>query len=293
MVVRIRRFILPLALWCLPAPDAPAQVRDTIFLWPGEVPGQSAPKHLPSGTWDPEGRVMRLTEVTNPALIVFPPDPGRRTDAAVIVCPGGGYNILAIDKEGYEVAEWLNDLGITAFVLQYRVPRRQAGALQDLQRAIALVRSRAREWGIDPGKVGAIGFSAGGSLAARASARSKRTYAAADAHDLHPVRPDFALLIYPAYLDEGKDRSLTPELSVDENTPPMFLFGTADDRHGNSVLVMAGALRDAGVPVELHLLAGGGHGYGLRRGNPAAEAWPELAESWLRNTISGERVRPR
>jgi acetyl esterase/lipase len=202
------------------------------------------------------------------------------------VCPGGGYSILAVDLEGYEIAEWLNSLGFTAFVLQYRVPEKEEGALQDIQRTLRIIRSRAEEWDIDPAKLGVFGFSAGGSLSARASTRyNDTTYAPVDAADTFSCRPDFSVLIYPAYLDRGEERALTPELSVDENTPPMFLFATADDYHGNSVLVMAGALRDHEVPVELHFLAEGGHGYGLRPGNVAADTWPALAAKWLNKIV--------
>ncbi|WP_240469585.1 alpha/beta hydrolase [Cyclobacterium sp. SYSU L10401] len=254
-----------------------AQQRDTLYVWPGAVPGENVPKQDPVQTDNISGDVTRITDITNPALIVFEPEEALKNGAAVIVCPGGGYNILAIDKEGYEVAEWLNTLGYTAFVLQYRVPNKQQEALYDLQRSIRMVRSR-EAWE----KVGVIGFSAGGSLAARAGTRFREdTYARIDEWDETSSRPDFAMLIYPAYLDKGDNRSLSPELSVDQDTPPMFIFGTADDTYGNSSLVMAGALRDHKVPVELHLLPEGGHGYGLRSGNIAAETWPSLAESWL------------
>ncbi|WP_202928151.1 alpha/beta hydrolase [Cyclobacterium salsum] len=262
-----------------------AQGTDTLYVWPGTVPGETEAKHPPVQTANTSGNVTRLTDVTDPALVVFEPK-GPSNGASVIVCPGGGYNILAIDKEGYEVAEWFNQLGFTAFVLQYRVPDKREPALYDLQRAIRLVRSRAGDWKLDPERLGVIGFSAGGSLAARASTRfGERTYRPVDALDSLSARPDFALLIYPAYLDEGKDRSLSPELSLSENTPPQFLFGTADDRYGNSALVMAGALRDKNLPVTLHLLSEGGHGYGMRKGNNAAETWPGLAEKWLRQLV--------
>lgn len=262
-----------------------AQGTDTIYLWPGEVPGATEAKHPPVLTTNTSGGVTRLTDVTDPALMVFKPK-GPGNGAGIIICPGGGYNILAIDKEGYEVAEWLNQLGFTAFVLQYRVPDKREPALYDLQRALRLVRSQAGDWQLDPHRLGVMGFSAGGSLAARASTRfSENTYTPVDKMDSLSSRPDFALLIYPAYLDEGKDRSLTPELRLSDDTPPQFLFGTADDRYGNSALVMAGALRDKKLPVTLHFLSEGGHGYGMRKGNIAAETWPGLAENWLRQLV--------
>jgi acetyl esterase/lipase len=152
----------------------------------------------------------------------------------------------------------------------------------DLQRAIRVVRSRAAEWGVESGDLGVIGFSAGGSLAARASTQFNTSdYISIEDDHRISARPDFALLIYPAYLDLGENRSLTPDLSHLDDAPPTFLFGTADDRHGNSALVYAGALRDHNIPVELHFLPTGGHGYGLRQGNVAAETWPALVEKWL------------
>lgn len=261
-----------------------AQTRDTLYLWPGEVPGESMPKSNPIQTDNTSGNVTRLTDVTNPALIVFKPQTALSNNTAIIVCPGGGYNILAIDKEGYEIAEWLNTLGYTAFVIQYRVPQKQKEALYDIQRAIRLVRKNASTWGVE--KIGVLGFSAGGSLGARAATRfTGDTYTKSDQIDQASSRPDFGLLIYPAYLDNGENRTLTPELTITEDTPPLFIFGTADDTYGNSSLVMAGALRDHKIPVELHLLPEGGHGYGMRPGNIAAETWPGLAERWMERLL--------
>ncbi len=173
-----------------------------IHLWPGKVPGENASKQ-PAGS-KTSGGVTRLSNVLDPLLEVYPAPVASRNGLGVIVCPGGGYNILAIDKEGYEVAEWLNGQGITAFVLQYRVPKKQNGALQDLQRALRIVRSRAGEWGLDPEKLGVMGFSAGGSLAARASTLyDRQTYDSSDKSDSLSCKPAFSILIYPAYLDKG------------------------------------------------------------------------------------------
>jgi acetyl esterase/lipase len=215
---------------------------------------------------------------------VYTPKAGvANLHTGIVVCPGGAYNILAIDLEGEEVAQWLCSLGYTAFVLQYRVPKKEAGALQDVQRAIRVVRQQAAQWHLQPERTGVMGFSAGGSLSARVSTLyDQQTYPPVDDADKLSCKPAFAALIYPAYLDKGPDRSLTPELKVIAETPPMFLFATADDTYGNSALVMAGALRDAKVPVELHFYALGGHGYGLRPGNTAAAAWPPLLEKWLK-----------
>ena len=262
------------------------QTRDTIHLWTGKVPGEKEDKHEPIQTSNTRGNVIRLTDITNPAVIVFAPDVSVNNGAGVIVCPGGAYERLSIDKEGYEVAEWLNKLGFTAFVLQYRVPDKQEEALFDIQRAIRVIRSKAPAWALNTSKLGVLGFSAGGSLSARASTRyAVDTYAKMDRIDSISCRPDFAVLIYSSYLDDGENRSLTPELLVDNNTPPMFIFGTSDDRFGNGSLVMAAALRDNEVPVEVHLLQEGGHGYGMRPGNIAAETWPLLAEDWLNKVV--------
>ncbi|GEP92076.1 Acetyl esterase/lipase [Chitinophaga terrae (ex Kim and Jung 2007)] len=261
---------------------ANAQQKTTIHLWPQAVPGESASKHAAVQTPDTSNNIVRLTDVTDPILEVFPAPAGKNNGKAVIINPGGGYSILAINHEGYDVAAWLNQLGYNAFVLQYRVPKKEAGALQDAQRAIRIVRSRAAEWKINPDKIGMLGFSAGGSLAARASTLyNTQTYSPVDKLDSASARPDFAVLIYPAYLDNGPNNTLTPELKVDAQTPPTFLFGTADDYFGNSVLVMAAALRKAKVNVEQHLYPSGGHGYGLRANNVAGKTWPALLEKWL------------
>jgi len=263
------------------------QNQNPVYLWPDKVPGETESKHEPVQTPNKERDVIRLTDVTNPAFLVFKPSNEKNNGAGVIVCPGGGYEILAINLEGYEIADWLTKQGFTAFVLQYRVPKNQEGALMDAQRAIRVIRNDAANYGLKPNQLGIMGFSAGGSLSARtATLSSKKTYSPVDKADSLSCRPDFALLIYPAYLDLGTNRALTPELKVDKKTPPMFLFATADDTYSNSALVMATALRDAKVPVELHILANGGHGYGLRKGNIAGETWPKLAEIWLKDIIS-------
>jgi acetyl esterase/lipase len=264
-----------------------AQTRDTLYLWPNDVPNETGTKHQSVQTDNTKDDVIRLTDVTNPCLVVFEPETPNNTGGSIIICPGGGYNILAIDKEGYEVALWLNKLGYTAFVLQYRVPNNQDGALNDIQRAIRLVRSKADKYHLQSEKIGVMGFSAGGSLCARAFTQFRNaSYAKTDSIDQYSCRPNFSMLIYPAYLDKGENRSLSPELAIGDFTPPCFIFGTADDKYGNSSLVMAGALRDHKIPVELHITNEGGHGYGLRPGNHAAEAWPTLAESWMEKVIN-------
>lgn len=263
-----------------------SQNKDLIYLWPGKVPGEKEEKRMSVMAPSENENIIRISEVTNPAMEVFLPEQSLKNGAAVIVCPGGGYHILAYDLEGTEIAAWLNKNGFAAFVLQYRVPDKRVGALQDVQRAVKIVRKNAAKYGIDPEKIGVMGFSAGGSLSARAITNfKKQTYSPADNTDSLSCRPSFAMLIYPAYLDQGTGYSLTPELHLSSDVPPAFIFQTADDQYGNSAIVMAQAMRNAKLPVELHLLPDGGHGYGLRPGNRAAETWPGLAEAWLKNVI--------
>ena len=223
-----------------------AQQKDLIRLWPGKVPGEIKEKSdavtAPSGN----DNIIRLSEVTDPAAEVFLPDKNSANGAAVIICPGGGYHILAWDLEGTEIAGWLNKNGYAAFVLQYRVPQKRNGALQDVQRAVRIIRHDAAKYGVDPDKLGVMGFSAGGSLSARASTLfNKPSYSPVDNSDSLSCRPSFAMLIYPAYLDQGPGLSLTPELELSPNVPPMFIFQTADDEYGNSAIVMAQAMRYA------------------------------------------------
>jgi len=263
-----------------------SQKKELIHIWPGKVPGEMKDKLPPSIAPSENDGIIRYSEVTDPAIEVWLPDPAIRNGASVVICPGGGYQILAYDLEGTEIAAWLNKLGYTAFVLQYRIPNKKEGALQDVQRALRVVRQNSSKWHLDPEKAGVMGFSAGGSLSARAGTLfMKKTYSPVDKADSLSCKPSFAMLIYPAYLDEGTNHTVTPELEISSNVPPVFIFQTSDDPYGNSALVMAGALRYAKVPVELHLLAEGGHGYGLRPGKTAAETWPLLAEKWLKRTL--------
>ncbi|MCM4156908.1 hypothetical protein DHD80_12940 [Gramella sp. AN32] len=261
-----------------------AQTGATIYLWPKEVPGEVNEKHPAKQSANVSDNVTRLTEVTNPMLRVFSPEKPNNSKAGIIISPGGGYKILAIDKEGYEIAAWLNSLGYTAFVLQYRVPGKQKAAAQDIQRAIKIVRSKALDYNLNPQKIGLIGFSAGGHLSALASTNYKNSlYKKQDTIDDFSSRSDFTMLIYPAYLDKGENKTIDPDFKLEKNTTPFFIFGTSDDPYGNSSLVMAQALRDNKIPLELHMYNKGGHGYGLRNSNPAARIWPGLAEKWLEN----------
>ncbi len=260
-----------------------------LAVWPGTAPGETgkieAEKFLDAQGGKP---VKRLTNVTRPTLTVYKPPQDKDTGAAVLICPGGGYNILAMDLEGEEVAAWLNTLGVTGIVLKYRVPRREnlpkhAAPLQDAQRAMSLVRSRASEWGIDPARIGILGFSAGGHLAATASTNfNARQYEAFDEIDKLSCRPDFAVLIYPAYLVE-QDK-LQAEVPVTAETPPTFFAHAGDDGIGpENSIGMYLALKKAGVPSELHIYASGGHGFGLRPSEHPASQWTDRCAAWLKS----------
>src|SRR6185437_4580814 len=237
-----------------------------------------------------------IDTVSQPTITVYPAK-GKNTGAAIVVFPGGGYQILAIDLEGTEVADWLNAKGITCVLLKYRVPgeghKPKSGpypesptALEDAQRALGLVRLHAKDWHIDPHRIGVLGFSAGGNLAAALSTHYKtRLYKQVDAADKLSCRPDFAVCGYPAYLNEHPPKSfqLDSSVPVTKQTPPTFLFHAEDDPviDVDSSLVYFNALRKAGVAAELHVYADGGHGFGLRRTKNPITRWPELVETWL------------
>jgi acetyl esterase/lipase len=236
--------------------------------------------------------VIRTGNVSEATMAFYPAPAASNSGATVIVFPGGGYRILALDLEGTEIAEWLNSIGVNAGVVKYRVPEpanipRYQQPLQDAQRAISYVRSRAEEWHLDPHRIGVLGFSAGGHLAAMASnSFEKRTYDGQDSADEVSCRPDFAILIYPAYLATGeKLDTLAPEVTVKPDTSPTFLVQTEDDPvHVETSLVYYRALKDAKVPAEMHLFSVGGHGYGMRpdAGKPVTQ-WPKMAEAWMKS----------
>lgn len=257
------------------------------YLWPGVVPGETEAKHEPVLSSNQSGNVRRTTNVTNPAILAFLPEASKRNGYSVVVCPGGGYETLAMDKEGSEIAQWFNKMGYAAFVLEYRTPNKRLGALQDLERAVRVIKSNAAKWKIDPEKVGVIGFSAGADMAAKLSTEyMDNAYQAVDDLDKLSIKPAFAMIIYPGYLNDGPDKTLTPELSrMDVNTPTTFVFQAADDGSGGSSTTYVAALQKAKAPVEFHLVPKGGHGYGMRPGNPAAEAWPGYAEAWLKTNV--------
>ncbi|HNP90548.1 MAG: alpha/beta hydrolase [Parabacteroides sp.] len=261
-----------------------------IQLFPKGAPGEQTKlieKALPEGGKVGGASVLRLSGVSDPTITIYPASDEVATGAAMVVCPGGGYEILAYDLEGDEICQWLNEIGVTAVLLKYRVPRRtglekHTAPLQDVQRAISLVRSKAEELNLDPQRIGVMGFSAGAHLAAMASTSyDKRTYPEVDAADKVSCKPDFCLLVYPAYLD-GPNFTIAPELKVTAQTPPTMLVQTEDDKsYINSSLFYYYALKEAGVPATMHLYSKGGHGYGLRDTGNAVNEWPYRAEEWF------------
>ncbi|MCA9205989.1 MAG: alpha/beta hydrolase, partial [Planctomycetales bacterium] len=263
-------------------------------LWPGKPPGETqelppeADQTKPDDNLVAGRRIIKLGNVSTPRIAVYRPTKEKDTGAAVVVCPGGGHHILAYDLEGTEVAQWLTSIGVTGIVLKYRVPfrdpeRRWLAAVQDAQRAMSLVRSKANEWGLDADRIGICGFSAGGETAGLASLLADRQYDSIDAIDRQPFRPNFALLIYPGgFTAKGAD-SLRDYITVPENAPPFFFVHAFDDRVTvQNSLLLASALKAAGGSAELHLFATGGHGYGLRPTSEAITRWPVRAAEWMR-----------
>jgi acetyl esterase/lipase len=277
-----------------------AQAAEPIKLWPGKAPGETkdiGPEKVTPPKNDKD--VKRVGNVSEPTITVYAPPKDKANGTAVVVAPGGGYSILAIEHEGTQVCEWLNSLGVTAVLLKYRVPKRPGqtpdnlAMVQDAQRAITLVRSKQTELGIDPTRVGMLGFSAGGHLTACTALTKKRMYEPADkADEVFSHEPNFAILVYPAYLTD-KAGKLKPEFEVKPDSPPMFFAHSSDDpvtSEGSVALYMA--LTKNKVPAELHLYASGGHGYGMRKtGNPSA-SWPDRAGDWLKSRGLLDKSKP-
>jgi acetyl esterase/lipase len=284
-----------LSLVAQPSGWPPAPGHLTLPVWPGVAPG--APANLPAEADTTTAKdnliagrpLVRLGNVSSPTLTLYAPK-GKNTGAAVVVFPGGGYRILAIDLEGTEVCDWLNSAGIACVLLKYRVPDtgpypRSPAALQDAQRALGVVRAHAAEWQIDPNRIGVLGFSAGAHLAAALSTHfAQRLYPAIDAADQLSCRPDFAVIVYPGYLAlDDKNFTPNPDINPTSDTPPQFIVQAEDDPvHVENAVVYFMALKKAKVPAELHIYSQGGHGYGLRRTELPVTTWPQLAETWLR-----------
>lgn len=285
----MKAWILPLCVGLILSVKSMAQ-EPPVLLFPGGAPGETISfiERADSDGGRTGGEsVLRITNVGEPTITIYPAPEELSNGSAMLVCPGGGYNILAYDLEGDEICEWLNEIGITAVLLKYRVPRREglekhAAPLQDAQRAMSYIRAHAEEYNINPNSIGVMGFSAGAHLSAMLSNTFEtRTYPATDAIDKMSCRPDFCLLVYPAYLD-GEKFQLAPELKVTADTPPTMLIQTEDDKsYINSSLFYYYALKEAGVPAWMHLYSSGGHGYGLRDTGSPVNSWPLRVEEWF------------
>lgn len=289
----------------------PSSGETQVPIWPSAIPdAQPAPGSemvkTDSNFLVADKRVIGVYNVTRPTMTLYAPK-RRNTDAAVVVFPGGGFAGLAIDLEGTEVCDWLTSRGITCVLLKYRVPSvpydwhcdcRPNGlaistpSLEDAQRTVGLVRAHAAEWHVDPGKIGVLGFSAGGYLVAEISTHFEhRLYPPVDAADGKSCRPDFAVAIYPGHLWMDDRLKLNPRVPVTSQTPPTFLLQAEDDPVDSVMnsLVYYAALKEAGVPVEMHLYALGGHAFGLRRTKFPITGWTDLVETWLRTIgMTGE-----
>jgi acetyl esterase/lipase len=291
-------FFLSIA-WPAAAADKPLVVE----LWPDKIPDATAdlgpekvrmsPK-LTKKEVEVTEPTRLLTNVTKPTITIYRPAKEKDTGTAMLICPGGGYWDLYWELEGEEVAAWLNSQGITGIILKYRVPRQPdepkgepaKRPLQDAQRAVSLVRSKAKEWSIDPKRIGMIGFSAGGHLAIATATRfEKRTYEATDDVDKVSCRPDFAIAAYSGYLKAKDKDELAPGLRIPPGTPPIFLVhGGADiiSPPENSVLMYL-ALKRAGIPAELHVYAGAAHDFAVRKVDHPCSTWTERCMEWLQN----------
>jgi acetyl esterase/lipase len=267
-----------------------------VDVWPGKPPqdagieGEEQTRIYESPILD--GPTKLVTNVTRPTLTIYSPEKGRNTGTAMLICPGGGYHNLFWELEGEEVAAWLTAQGITGIILKYRCPRRPGdvkgepplGPLLDAQRAIRLVRSRAAEWGLDPRRIGLVGFSAGGDLAVRAATSfDQKLYDPLDAIDEVSCRPDFAVSCYSGYL-KAKDRdALSTGRRIPDQTPPIFLAHSSDDKISDPEhsVFMYLALKRAGISAELHIYATGDHDFGVRQNDRLPSSWPRLCLKWL------------
>jgi acetyl esterase/lipase len=287
------RIHLLLAL-ALAAPIARAQ-QTTLPLWPSGAPepytgGPETDITKPSDRSVAGKPLAHLTNIGNPTLAFYPAPAGNNSGATVVVFPGGSYRILAYDLEGTEVCTWLNSIGVNCALVKYRVPVEKRFPedirdLEDAQQAMRLTRSHASDWHLDPHRIGALGFSAGGHLVVvlgnhpnfqRPNAPSSESAVSA--------RPDFVVVIYPGYLTEAPALThLSKGIDPNKDTPPTFLLQAEDDPvHVENILIYAQALKQLNVPTELHLFAQGGHGYGLRPTELPVTHWPALVETWLR-----------
>jgi len=287
----------------------PSSGHTQIPIWPAGKMPDALPNSKPesvtiSNGSDARKSVTDVWDVSQPTITIYSPKT-KNTGAAVVVFPGGGFHGLAIDLEGTEICEWLASQGITGVLLKYRVPNSgpnwnddckchvqpyAPAALEDAQRAISLVRANAEKWHINPNKIGVIGFSAGGFMVADVSTHfNKRAYSTIDATDNYSCRPDFAIALYPGHMSKDPDSDkdpleLNPNIHFTQDTPPTFLLQAENDPVDtvNYSLIYYIGLKNAHVPVEMHLYAQGGHGFGLRKTDQAITEWPQLTERWLK-----------
>jgi len=287
-------------------PEMLAQ-QQVIKLWPEAIPGSTLNPTYVESSEKGTDNITRVFRVSDPELIVFPAPEDKANGTAIIICPGGGYHILAIDHEGHNIAKWLNKLGITAFVLKYRLPSdmimkdKETGPLQDAIQAMRIVRGDAEKWGIKPDKIGIMGFSAGGHLASTLSTHYDiKLY---NCKNTVSARPDFSILVYPVISMEksithigsrtnllGKNptddkvKNFSNDQMVNEKTPPAFLIHAADDKAvpvQNSINYFT-ALNKYGIPAEIHIYEKGGHGFGIKNLKDTTAYWPKDCENWLR-----------
>ena len=252
----------------------------TIMLWPKDAANQD---RTGMGTPRPDrgdGHI-RLTDVTKPSLRYFPAPATKKPGPAVILCPGGGYVCLVTTKIE-PIAKWLNQHGVSAFILHYRVPKKRKDAFEDIQRAVRIVRSRASEWNVDPRRIGVMGSSAGGHLAARVSTGFDiQTYQAVDKHDGVSCKPDFTVLLYPAYMNKGE--ALSEDFTVSDELSPTLIITAKDDGFFPGSEIYAKALEEAGASVRVHFFEKGGHGFSLRPKQHPLSTWPDLCLQWFRD----------
>jgi acetyl esterase/lipase len=284
----MRHFIALSMFLSLPCLGLPVSAAEPLMvdLWPGNVPGETAGIGEETTTGNRGSR--QVTNVTKPTLSVFRPAKQQNTGAAVIIAPGGGYRFLSWDHEGEDVATWLNKIGVTGIVLKYRVPQRSEHPkhpLADAQRAVSLVRSKAKDWDLDEKKIGLLGFSAGGHLTGvAATSFERRAYEPIDKTDTTSCRPDFAVMVYPGGILQRGSGELITDIRVTKDAPPTFLAHCSDDRgSAEQSALMYLALKRAGVPAELHIYATGGHGFGMRQSKNPASQWPTRCEEWMRS----------
>jgi acetyl esterase/lipase len=301
-MIRFAGAVCLVACFCATLPAGANDKPLVVALWPGKAPEEPGGIGAETVRMSPKlGRkqvevtepTRLVTNVTKPTLTIYRPAKDKDTGTAVVICPGGGYWNLYWQLEGEEVAAWLNSLGVTGIILKYRVPRRPdepkgepaRRPLQDAQRAIRLIRSKAKEWGIAPDRIGMVGFSAGGHLAlATATSFEKRTYKPIDDIDNVSCRPDFAIAVYSGYLKAKDKDELAPGLRVPKGTPPVFLAHGGDDLISDPAhsVVMYLALKRAGVPAELHVYARTAHDFGVRRSDRPCSTWTQSCADWLR-----------